>query len=188
MAAYVLNLNNIIELIPANTLDENDSLREQNPLGKMPCLILDDGTTLFDSRVIVEFLQSLVPETRLIPRAGLERYQALTLSCLCDGIADAALLMTYETRFREVDQVSERWLRHQRGKVERGLTSIEKSLPAPEITSISSISLACALGYLDWRKQVPWRDQYPVLVDWLTVFIAHEPAFDATANPELEIL
>ena len=87
--------------MPADTLDEADTLRQQNPLGKMPCLLLEDGTALYDSRVIIEFLQDEAGTDRLVPKSGLARYKALTRAALADGITDAALLMVYEGRFRD---------------------------------------------------------------------------------------
>ena len=184
MAAEVLDLMPRIRLVAADTLDPGDSLRQQNPLGKMPCLILADGTILYDSRVIVAYLDSLLPARRLIPDEGLARYRALAAAALADGIADAALLMVYEGRFRDPQQLSERWLDHQRGKVIRGLSVFEAAPPEPAVTDIVSIGLACALGYLDWRRPVDWRPAFPGLVGWLEAFAAAEPAFAATQAPE----
>lgn len=184
MAAGVLGLSDRIALEPANTLDETDSLRQQNPLGKMPCLLLADGAPLYDSRVVIEFLQEAAGSTQLIPPRGTERYRTLTRAVLADGIADAALLMVYEGRFRETNQLSDRWLAHQRGKVVRGLTEFERHPPEAAPTDIVSVGLSCALGYLDWRKPVDWRSNYPNLVKWLEAFAAHEPMFAATAHNE----
>ena len=129
MAAEVLGVDGRIVLVPADTLDEGDTLREQNPLGKLPCLLLPDGTVLYDSRVIIEFLQETAGTERLMPRAGVARYRALTGAALADGIADAALLMVYEDRFRDAAMHSPRWLAHQRGKIMRGLSAFEAALP-----------------------------------------------------------
>ena len=184
MAAEVLGLAGRIRLVPADTLDPADSLRSQNPLGKMPCLILADGTALYDSKVIVEYLDSLSTSRKLIPAEGLARFQALTAAALADGIAEAALLAVYEGRFREPAQVSQVWLDHQRGKVVRGLAVFEAAPPDPRVTDVVSIALACALGYLDWRQPVAWRPSHPRLVAWLDAFAVHEPAFAATRAPE----
>jgi len=177
MAAEVLGLSHRIALLPANTLDESDTLRSQNPLGKIPCLLLADGTALYDSRVIIEFLQELAGNERLLPARGLSRYRALTRAALADGITDAALLTVYEDRFRAAGTQSARWLTHQRGKITRGLAAFEAALPDPAVTDIASIGLSCALGYLDWRKPVDWREHYPRLAHWLAAFAAREPAF-----------
>lgn len=182
MAAQVLGLDDRIEIRPADTLDAGDDLRDQNPLGKMPCLMAD-GMTMFDSRVIVEYLDALAGGGRLIPAGGVDRFHCLTRVALADGIADAALLMVYEGRFRDAAQMSARWLDHQKGKVTRGLTALQADLPDPEATDAAAISVACMLGYLDWRRPVEWRGDWPALVDWLDSFAAHEPAFDATRIP-----
>ena len=183
MAIEVLGLGDRVTLAPADTLDEHDTLRTQNPLGKMPCLLLADGTALYDSRVIVEFLQETAGGEQLLPARGAERYQALTKAALADGLLDAALLTVYEGRFREAGTHSERWLAHQRGKMMRGLAAFAHALPDPARTDIVSIGLACALGYLDWRKPLDWRPLYPELVRWLADFSAHEPAFERTKAP-----
>ena len=177
IAIDVLGLNERITRVDANTLDESDTLRQQNPLGKMPVLLLDDGSALYDSRVIVEYLQDLAGTDRLIPAQGPARYRTLTGAALADGITDAALLMVYEGRFREPEQKSDRWLAHQRGKVTRGLAAFAQSPPPAGRTDLVSIGLACALGYLDWREPVAWRPEHPALVAWLDAFAAHEPAF-----------
>jgi glutathione S-transferase len=184
MAAAVLGLTDRYRLVPADTLDETDTLRQQNPLGKLPCLLLEDGTALYDSRVIVEFLQDEAGADRLVPKSGLARYTTLTRATLADGITDAALLMVYEGRFRDPATHSERWLAHQRGKIMRALTVLEKAPPDPALTDVATIALACALGYLDWRKPVEWRPAHPRLAQWLADFAAAEPAFHATKAPE----
>lgn len=182
MAALVLGLSDRIELVPADTRNASDDLRMQNPLGKMPCL-MTDGETLYDSRVILEFLDTLAGGGRIVPQSGRARFTCLTRSCLADGVTDAALLMMYEGRFRAAEKISDEWLDHQRGKVERSLTALAALPPDPTVTDAASISLACALGYLDWRKPVSWRDRWPGLVDWLDRFAAAEPAHAATEIP-----
>jgi glutathione S-transferase len=180
MAIEALGLSNRVTVAAADPLDESDTLRQQNPLGKMPCLILADGSTIYDSGIIIEYLQDVTRTDRLLPLHGPDRYRALTLSRLADGIMDASILVVYETRFRADLPHSPRWLSHQRGKIQRGLAAFEASPPDPERTDVVSIGLSCALGYLDWRKQVDWRPTYPVLVDWLNRFSASEPAFERT--------
>mgnify|MGYP002630854909 FL=1 len=183
MAVEVLGLGPSIELVPADTLDDNDTLRRQNPLGKMPCLLLADGTAIYDSGVIIEFLQESVGSAALLPSRGPARYKALTQARLADGIAEAAILMVYEGRFREPGTHSERWLAHQRGKIVRALAAFEAAPPASDATDIVSIGLSCALGYLDWRKPVDWRSGHPRLVQWLNAFSRHEPGFERTRAP-----
>lgn len=174
-------LGDRVTLEPANTLDETDSLRMQNPLGKMPCLLIG-GEAFFDSNVILEMLDMLAGGGKLVPRSGLARFRALTQSHLADGITDAALLIAYEGRFRNSDTTSERWLCHQRGKIQRGLTVFSQSLPDPKQVNLVTITLATCLGYLDWRRPLEWRSEFPQLVGWLTAFAAAHSFWDATES------
>lgn len=183
MALEVLGLSDRVEIVPADTRDPEDDLRAQNPLGKMPCLLVADQS-LYDSRVIVEYLDAVAGGGRLIPRAGMDRFRCLTHVSLADGVTDAALLMVYEGRFRDEAQISERWLSHQRGKLQRGLTRLCDILPDPKRTDAFAISLACGLGYLDWRAPIEWREDWPVLAQWLAEFAAAEPAFKNTEAPQ----
>jgi glutathione S-transferase len=185
MAIEALGLSGRVTVAPADPLDETDTLRQQNPLGKMPCLVLDDGSTIYDSGIIIEYLQDVAGTDRLLPLRGRDRYRSLTLSRLADGIMDASILVVYETRFRPDLPHSPRWLSHQRGKIRRGLEAFETSPPDPNKTDVVSIGLSCALGYLDWRKQVDWRPAYPTLVEWLKRFSTHEPAFERTRAKEM---
>ena len=180
MAADILGLTGQIKVVPANTLDETDTLRQQNPLGKMPCLLLPDGAAIYDSRVIVEYLQELAGSDRLLPLHGAERFRTLTMTTLADGIADAALLMVYESRFRPPEHISQKWLDHQRGKITRALSVFEQSPPDAGLSTLATIALACALGYLDWRKPMAWRADHPRLTQWLAHYIDQEPSFSRT--------
>jgi glutathione S-transferase len=180
MAIEVLGLSDRVAMQPADTRDENDTLRQQNPLGKMPCLLRADGSAIYDSGVIVEFLQDVAGTDRLLPAGGPARFEMLTSARLADGITEAAILMIYEGRFRDPSRQSQPWLDHQRGKITRALAAFEAAAPNPARTDIVSIGLSCALGYLDWRKPVEWRPAYPRLAAWLAAFSANEPAFDRT--------
>src|SRR6185503_10336954 len=140
MAIDVLRLADRVKLQPADPLDENDTLRRQNPLGKMPCLVLADGRTIYDSGIIIEYLQDVAGTDPLLPRKGRERYRTLTLSRLADGIMDASILVVYENRFRpDAATHSPRWLAHQRGKITRGLTVFENAPPDRKPTSLRSV-------------------------------------------------
>jgi glutathione S-transferase len=184
MAAEVLGLMERITLQPADPLDEADTLRAQNPLGKMPCL-LTAGGAIYDSGVIIEYLAEVAGSDRLIPARGPQRYQALTRARLADGITEAALLVVYEGRYRDDPAShSERWLKHQRGKIMRALAAFEATPPDPRKSDIVAIGLACALGYLDWRKPVDWRPSCPGLARWLAAFSNNEPAFERTRAPD----
>ena len=180
IAARLLDLSKFVKIQPADTNDPQDSLRAQNPLGKIPALILDDGTVLYDSRVIVEYLDHLAGGGRIIP-TGPERFSVLRLQALADGVMDAALLQIYEIRFRDETQRSATWVAHQGSKVERGLNALEDSPPLlSDPPDIGAIAVACALGYLDLRFQGLWRADHPRLVDWLDRFAARVPAFEDT--------
>ena len=91
--------------------------------------------------------------------------------------------MVYEGRFRDPGTHSERWLAHQRGKIARALAAFEKAPPDAGKTELVAIGLSCALGYLDWRKPVEWRQDHPRLAAWLAAFTKHEPAFERTRVP-----
>ncbi|SFI34740.1 Glutathione S-transferase [Bosea sp. OK403] len=180
IAALELGLMDTIEIVAADTNDPADPLRQQNPLGKIPTLVLEDGTTLFDSRVIVDYLDHLAGGGKIIP-VGEARFPQLRLQALADGICDAALLQVYETRFRPEEGRNAAWVANQAGKVSRALIALEVTPPAyPDRPRIGEIALACALGYLDLRFAGTWRAEYPALVAWLDAFAAKVPAFEAT--------
>jgi glutathione S-transferase len=178
IAADILGLHDEIEVVPADTNNPDPSLLAQNPLGKIPVLILADGTALFDSRVIVDYLDGLSGH-RLVPAAGEVRSRTLTAAALADGIAEAALLIVYEKRFRPPDLWSQAWLDRQASKVSRALKIFEAAPPLGR-RDVAHIGLACALGYLDLRLDGKWRTDHPALVAWLDRFAADVPAFEAT--------
>lgn len=180
IAAAELGLSDKITVVLANTGDATDPLRQQNPLGKIPTLILETGETLFDSRVILEYLDHLAGGGIIIP-AGEERFAQLRLQALADGLCDAALLQVYEGRYRTPEQKNADWVEMQAGKVSRALTALEALPPAGSgKPGVGEIALACALGYLDLRFEGQWRAGHPKLVAWLDDFAARVPAFEAT--------
>jgi glutathione S-transferase len=180
MTAALCGLSGRMRVEETDTRDPSDTIRRQNPLGKIPTLILDDGVAIFDSRVIVEFLDTQAGGGIVIPRGG-DRFAALTMQALADGILDAALLQVYEKRWRSADIQHGPWLDHQAGKVERGMAIFEANPPVLSgHPHIGQITVACMLGYLDLRFEGKWRDNYPKLVAWLDGFTAAVPAFDAT--------
>ena len=179
IAAAVLELDDRIEVVAADTSDPYDSLRTQNPLGKVPALVLESGATIYDSPVIVEYLDGLAGGGKIIPAAGPRRLCSLTQQALADGIMDAAVLLRYETLWREPDKRSEKWIEHQGDKIARGLAAFETALPE-ELNDIGTIALACALGYLDLRFDGAWRADHPGLVAWLQLVSEATPSFEAT--------
>jgi glutathione S-transferase len=181
MAISRLGLWDRIEAVKADPMDAADPLRRDNPLGKIPTLVTDDGKPVFDSAVILEYLDHVAGGGRLIPAAWPERIETLTLQAMCDGVMDACILIVYEARHRPAALHHEPWLDYQRGKVVRGLASFAKQPPDATRFDVGTITGACMLGYLDFRKQVDWRPEFPVLVGWLDQFRARHPEFDATA-------
>lgn len=176
IAAAELGLDGDITLDPSDTMDESDSIRAQNPLGKIPALVLEDGRVLYDSRVIVEYLDAVAGGGKLIPAELDARIEALRLQALGDGIADAAILIVYETRYRTDQKPFEPWLAHQRGKIERALDALEAAPPTLDPLDVGAIAIACALGYLDFRNQVDWRTRNPGLISWVDNFAAAVPS------------
>ncbi len=173
-----------LDVITTDTGDPNDPIRKDNPLGKIPALIREDGVAVYDSRVILEYLDLKAGGGRIIPKDPEARIAALTLQALSDGIMDAALLQVYEGRWRDAAHHDRKWLDHQAGKVARGLASLEAAPPAlPKDAAgldVGHIAVACALGYLDLRFAGTWRATHPKLVAWLDSFAALTPAFAKT--------
>ncbi len=174
-----------VRIEAADTADPHDTVREQNPLGKIPVLIAEDGTAYYDSRVILEYLDHRAGGGKIIPRDAAQRFAALRLQALCDGILDASILTVYEGRWRAPANHEPKWLDHQAGKVRRALAVLEAAPPAlgaiPGVPDVGQIALACALGYRDLRFGGDWRGDHPRLVAWLDTFAARVPAFAATA-------
>jgi glutathione S-transferase len=184
IAAAVLGLEREIAIEPADTMNPSDSVRQQNPLGKIPALLLEDGTVLFDSRVILEYLDHRVGGGRIIPTDAAARFAALRLQALADGIMDASVLLVYEGRWRPAERHEPKWIELQSGKVARALAAVEAAPPAHTAPpDIGQIALACALGYRDFRFGDTWRKDHPRLVAWLDDFARRVPAFAATALP-----
>ena len=184
IAASILGLDSRITLEPADTTNPSDTVRAQNPLGKIPALVLDDGMVLFDSRVIVEYLDHLAGGGRIIPAEPTARFTALRLQALADGLMDASILQVYEGRWRDPAKHEPKWVEHQAGKVERALASLEAAPPGRDATpTVGQIALACVLAYRDFRFHGSWRKDHPRLVKYLEDFAAAVPAFAATAPP-----
>ena len=163
------------------------SVSEYNPLGKVPVLVLDDGTTLYDSRVIVEYLDTVSPVSRLIPDTGRQRIAVKRWEALADGICDAASAIVIERR-RPAKQQSSDWIDRQRGKVDLGLQALasdlgERTWCNGEAYSLADIATGCALAYLDFRHpDLDWRGAYANLVK-LAERLAKRPSFAETAPP-----
>ena len=181
LAIGILGLDNEVTVEKADPTDIKDSIRKQNPLGKIPALIIENGTVLYDSPVILDYLDHRAGGDKIIPREPNARLAALTLQALCDGILDAGILLVYEGRWRPAEKHEPKWIDHQRGKVQRALDVLEPAPPKLDaIPNVGQITLACALGYGDLRFEGKWRESHPRLVKWLDEFAARVPAFEKT--------
>ena len=187
LAAHVLGFAGELELVETNTMDADDPIRSVNPLGKIPALE-DGGTFLYDSRVIVEYLDAKAGGGKLIPAAGAARFETLTRAALMDGIMDAAILVVYEGRMRPEDKYVGSFVTYQCEKIQRGLEVIAASSPKYRngaMPDAGEIALACVLDYLDFRQQLNWRDHAANLQDWLGDFAAAVPGYRETLPPDL---
>lgn len=186
IAAHELGLIDRVELVPtdATPIKANDALNRDNPLGKIPALITEDGQALYDSRVICEYLDSLQGGPRLFPAASPARWQVLTRHAMADGIMDAAVSLRYETWLRPEAVRWDDWIAGQTDKIMRGLDRLEGEAEAGELSDdidIGTIATACALGYLDLRAgHLGWRDGRPQLSAWLASF-AQRGSYQATS-------
>ncbi|MEO8079192.1 MAG: glutathione S-transferase N-terminal domain-containing protein [Caldimonas sp.] len=149
----------------------SDAILKANPLGKVPCLVMEGGEAVFDSRVIVEYLDARSPLARLIPESNRERTEVRTWEALADGLLDAGILARLESNFagRAPEQRSQAWIDRQMNKMSGAVDSIATGLAdKPWCTGIhmtlADIAVGCALGYLDFRyPALPWRDSHPNL-------------------------
>jgi glutathione S-transferase len=144
------------------------NVASRNPLSKVPALITEAGDVLYDSRVICEYLDSLHGGAKMFPSAGKARWKALQLQALGDGLLDAALLLRYEGWLRPEDKRWGDWQKGQQGKVDAGLAAIETEAGSfGDRIDIGPITIACALGYLDFRfGDMNWRNSHPKTANW----------------------
>lgn len=170
----------------AHPVHRDDRIAAHNPLAKVPTLILADGTALYDSRVICEYLADLGAAPGLFPPAGTRRWQALTWQALGDGLLDAALLARYEHTARPAQWQWPDWREAQLAKVAACLAAIDRLAPAlaRDMPTIGEVTLGCALGYLDFRfPELDWRAGHPDAARWEAGF-ATLPAMRATLPHE----
>ncbi|QJI31449.1 glutathione S-transferase [Pseudomonas sp. ADAK18] len=167
---------------PINPIEQ---LNDGNPLGKIPALRLADGSVIHDSRVIFDYFDYQHVGNPLIPRDGSARWRRLTLASTADGIMDAAVVVRYETALRPAEKHWEQWLEEQRNKIRRALGMLEQDAIA-ELAShfdVAAISVACALGYLDYRHpDMEWRSSQPKLAAWYAE-VSQRPSMLATQPP-----
>ena len=157
--------------VPEDVWSAQTTITETNPLGKVPCLIMEAGEALFDSRVIVEYLDTLSPVGKLIPAVGRERAEVKTWEALADGVLDAAILARLEATWvgRSPAERSQAWIDRQLGKIYTSLKAMSKGLGdkpycAGIHLSLADVAVGCALSYMDFRfPQINWRSDYPNL-------------------------
>ena len=168
----------------------SDHILESNPLGKVPCLVMEGGEALFDSRVIVEYVDTLSPVGKLIPERGRERAEVRTWEALADGLLDAAILARLEQTWggRATGERSQVWTDRQLGKINASIAAMSRGLAdKPWCTgihlSLADIAVGCALAYLDFRfPQIDWRANHPNLAKLATKLFARQSFLD-TAPP-----
>jgi glutathione S-transferase len=159
------------EFVLEDVWSADTTIAQSNPLGKVPCLVMEGGEALFDSRVIVEYLDTLSPVGKLIPALGRERAEVKTWEALADGVLDAAILARLEANWpgRQKLQRSQGWIDRQLAKVDASLKAMsqglgEKTFCFGKQLSLADIAVGCALGYLDFRfPDIDWRTPYPNL-------------------------
>ena len=182
VCAHELGLADRIELVPAKAspVDRNTDLGEHGPLLQVPLLVSDEGDGIYDSRVICEHLDAVASGSLF--GAGPSRVKRLTEAALGDGLLNAALLNRYEATLRPAELRWDAWQTGQIGKVRDALRRFERDAGAlGERVDIGTITLGCALGYLDFRYgDLAWRDGHPGLARWYDVF-SERPSMSATA-------
>ena len=159
------------QYVTENVWASDTRIGESNPLGKVPCLVMEGAEALFDSRVIVEYLENLSPVGKLIPANGRERAEVKTWEALADGVLDAAVLARLEATWdgRTKAQRSQEWIDRQLGKIDASLKAMARGLADKPFCagihlSLADIAVGCALGYLDFRfPEIGWRTAHPNL-------------------------
>ncbi len=169
----------------------SDAIVTSNPLGKVPCLVMEGGEAVFDSRVIVEYVDTLSPVGKLIPANGRERAEVRTWEALADGVLDAAIAIRLEQTWagRNAGERSSAWISRQQNKIDAAVASMARGLADKPFCAgihmtLADIAVACALGYLDFRlPHIDWRTPHPQLAK-LYDKLAARPSFVETAPPQ----
>jgi len=179
-----LDVDHVVE----NVWSPDSKITQTNPLGKVPCLILDDGGAIYDSRVIAEYADALSPVSKLIPADNRERASIKTWEALADGLLDASILARLELTWRPADQQSTAWVERQRGKIDAALRQMSEHLGENawchgNQMTLADIAVGCAVGYLLLRfPDVKWQTQYPNL-DRLYQKLMQRASFIETEPP-----
>jgi glutathione S-transferase len=178
-----------VPLIQENVWSQDTKIMESNPLGKVPCLVMDDGGAMFDSRVIVEYADTLSPVNKLIPSSGKEKAAVKTWEALADGILDASVLARLEATWRPDEQKSQAWIDRQLLKVDVSLKAMSNGLGESEWCfgnqmTLADIAVGCALDYLIFRfPNIQWQASYPNL-NRLYKKLMSRPSFANTKPPQ----
>lgn len=186
LAVAELGLEDRVEQIPTNPLKREDVLGSPNPLGKVPCLETGDGQLIYDSPVIIEYLDAEHGGNRLIPAAGPERWTALRRQALADGMIDGTVLCFIEG-MRKPERQSGGWIAHNRAAVERGLDALEAEADELEgdAVTVGHITIAVALEMADIHfADMGWRESHPKLAQWFETF-SRRPSMQATRLEDL---
>jgi len=152
-----------------NVWGADTRIHESNPLGKVPCLVMEDGSAMYDSRVIAEYLDTLTPVCKLLPPNGRDRADVKVWEALADGVLDAAVLVRLERTLRPPEQQSEKWIERQFGKVQGGLDVMSTKLGEQAFCmgnhyTLADVAVGCCLGWLLFRfPEIEWRAEYPNL-------------------------
>jgi glutathione S-transferase len=179
-----LDVDHVVE----NVWSPDSKITQTNPLGKVPCLILDDGGVIYDSRVIAEYADALSPVSKLIPADNRERASIKTWEALADGLLDASILARLELTWRPADQQSPAWVERQRSKIDTALRQMSEHLGENawchgNQMTLADIAVGCAVGYLVLRfPDVKWQTQYPNL-DRLYQKLMQRASFIETEPP-----
>lgn len=187
VAAHETGLLPRIEVVETHVFDRTSPLFAENPLGKVPTLVCDDGVVLYDSTVICQYLDALAhaekpaARSRLFPAEGAPLWHALRRNALGDGLAQAATWNIRE-RYRPAGERSETYLHYYRRAIDRGLAVLEAEAAhsTNPTLDIGDVAIACALSYLDFRhKDLDWRKTNPALAAWYEA-VTHRPSFEMT--------
>jgi glutathione S-transferase len=178
------------QLVLEDVWSAQTQIGQSNPLGKVPCLVMEGGEAVFDSRVIVEYLDTMSPVGKLIPPTGRERTEVKTWEALADGLLDAAILARLEATWagRSEAQRSQAWIDRQMGKIDASLKAMSDGLSDKPFChgihfSLADVAVGCAVGYLDFRfPQVNWRAAHPNLAR-LAEKLAQRQSFQDTLPP-----
>lgn len=174
-----------ITLEKVDLASQDCPVNQYNPLGKVPVLILDNEESLYDSRVIVEYLDARSPVTKLVPNEHALRIAVIRWEALADGISDAAVAAMVEQR-KPKSQQSEAYIHKQMTKIEQGLTKLNQDISKKkwcvnETFSLADIAVGCMLGYINLRfNEMNWQSAYPELAKHFTI-LTKRPSFKETA-------